>query len=307
MDTLKQYNKKTHKVISIHNGMSNYLNIAFEKIASKEKSWKETIKPYAAPAIALTSAIAISMLSKGIADYGNKILRTSMEDSLSKNETVKNLDAIITKTKKIAGIPDVPHIKVKNFGNAAYIPPGSIPDYMVKSLSLKAKELIDIGDKHLKAQGKFLLKGIEFSKNKGGGIIIGDKFDNPAIVAHEIGHAVINHQGGISKIIQDWHGSAKQIGLAGASIGMITKMLKPDLGDYVFWGGLGTFGIGMMGQLYTEYLASKKAKGFLREQGLMNSNNENALNYALGTYGVSNVMKGLERVGHWGVMKTLIK
>ena len=144
--------------------------------------------------------------------------------------------------------------------------------------------------------GNFILKTIDYSENKTGGIIIGSNTKNPAVAAHELGHAIIHENGGIENFIQTNSDLISKFGKIGIIGGIGTnllnfisnkQLLNPNLGNMLFYGGIGTYGLGILGNIYTEYLASKKAKDLLTKQDIMKDGYSNLLNQALGTYATS--------------------
>jgi len=273
-----------------------------EKEADLSDIW-EASKPYVKPAAIVGGLIGIPILIDQIAGVGHQALTDSMKNMLKKDKFKADFSSLINDAKKIGNISNTPHIVIEGYNNAAYIPPKSIPDHTKNQWKKQANQLLKSKDKDLVNKGKFIQRSLEFSNKPNGGIIIGDKFDNPAVVSHEIGHAIINANGGFDKLVQDYSATLKNVGVPISLVGLATKMLKPDLGDYIFFGGLGTFGLGALGKLYTEWNASSHAKNILKEMDMDSETKNDLLNYALGTYAIKDVAETAKGLTRWGLLK----
>jgi hypothetical protein len=261
----------------------------------KQSDFIDTIKPLVKPLAIVGGMLGSHYLIDKIVHVGNDALKASMTDLIKKDKKI-DTSAVMQKAKEMAGISYVPHSILKGYNNAAYIPAGSIPEHMAKGLMTKSKDYLMSKDKKKKAMGNFILKSIKYSQNPKGGIIIGDKFDNPAVASHEIGHAIINERGGFDKLVQGYYSTLKKIGAPASIAGLLTKMVNPDLGDYIFWGGVGTYGLGTLGQIYTEYTASKYAKEIMEQQHIGSPKRNSILNRALGTYALKNVGENVKNI-----------
>jgi hypothetical protein len=261
----------------------------------KQSDFIETIKPLVRPLAIIGGMLGSHYLIDKIVHVGNSALKASMVDLIKKDKKV-NTSSVIQKAKELGGIPYVPHTVLKGYDNAAYIPPGSIPDYMARDLTNQSKGYLASKNEKKKAMGNFILKTIKYSQNPKGGIIIGDEFNNPAVASHEIGHAIINEHGGFDKIVQDYHSTLKKIGAPASIVGLLTQMINPDLGNYIFWGGVGTYGLGALGQIYTEYTASKHAKEIMRQQKIDTPERNKILNTGLGSYALKSVGENVKNI-----------
>lgn len=275
---------------------------AFWRGFHKQADLIEDLKPYAKPAAFIGAALLLPKIVDLVVGVGDAALRQSMKKEIVANGRPPNFPELLQRAREVGGIKDIPHVTLPGYANASYIPPGSIPSYLQGSLQNTADRLLKSPDLKKQNMGKFLITGIKYSQNPQGGIIIGDKFNDEAIVAHELGHAIVHANGGLPSLIQNHNSTAKTVGLLASAGGLVTSLFKPDLGNYLFFGGLATYGLGAMGKIYSEYTASEKAKQLLKNT---RHHDEKLLNLGLGTYGLREAGDITKQLGFWSLPRIM--
>ena len=170
---------------------------------------------------------------------------------------VKTTDKIISKVKTLSGIPDVPHRTFTGLNNAYFVPPGSVREDVHGMWKELAYEKLKSKNKTVRESGKMMNTILDFSRKPKGGIIVGDKFKNPHVVAHELGHAQIEQEGGVYKYLQKYGPLAQSIG-ALTTFGSIVPLAfgYTDVAKGMLYGGMGATAAGLGAELLYESKAS---------------------------------------------------
>jgi len=258
----------------------------FIKIAADENSFWSLAKEFAGKT---WKPITVTGLGIALPAIGRHFLNKAIEDVAADPKfSVKDTDAIIGRAKKLSGITKIPHKSFENLDNAVYVPGGTIPEKAVGKLKQIVRTKMQSKDKKQKESAKVLNTMIEYSLNPKGGIILGKKFKNPYIVAHELGHAQMANEGGIYGFMQKYGPVAQVIGGL-SSFGSIIPfaMGKPDIGKAMLYGGLGASGLGVGAELLYEREASELGRKLLKNVKLPKKSRdlgEKALDLAWGTY-----------------------
>jgi 2'-5' RNA ligase len=270
--------KCLYKVAAASNSIGNFLTNVKDLF---KNNWKR---------LAVTGAVV------GAGLIGKKILNSAIDDVVtSKDFSVKNTEGIIRKAKAQSNI-DIPHASFRTLTNAYYIPPGTIKEDDAGKIKDFAMDKIKSSDEDEREKGKVLLSTLEFSSKPGGGIIVGERFTNPHVVAHELGHAKIEQEGGLYRFMQKYAPVVQNVGLLTAAGSIVPSLFEADTVSKIMAGaGLGAFALGSVGEMLTEYKASNIAKDMLNNidyNKKAKKAGENVLNLALGTYAAKNLAYG---------------
>jgi hypothetical protein len=251
------------------------------------KAIKDNIKPIAA-------TVGLGMIAPAIGKY---FLDKGLHEVVAnKDFKLDNIEPVIAAAKKSAGLQDIPHRIINNFDNAFFVPPGSLSPDVITSLRAKARTAMASPNSKIRGTGEFLKTVTDYSSTPRGGIVIGEKLTNPHVVAHELGHAKIEHDGGIDSYIQKYAPSLQTVGALTA----LASLVPAVTGDHSVWqgmfgGGMGLIGAGALGKIYSEYRASSEGRK-MTDKMTMSDNTRNlgdkALNYAFGTY-LNNAVRGV--------------
>ena len=214
-----------------------------------------------APITAVAAGITLPAIGRY---YLNKSIHASIADP---DFAVPSSDKIIQNVKAEAGLNKIPHKTFKTLNNAFYVPPGAIPEERAGFWKQVAREKRLSKDKIEKETGSLIDTMLEYSINPKGGIIVGEKFTNPYVVAHEIGHAKISHEGGIYGFMQKYGPLAQAAGAVSMFGGILPTVLGyKKLGKGMFFGGAAATGLGLGAELLYEREASRIAEELLKKQ-----------------------------------------
>lgn len=237
----------------------------------KESDWR-TYVPAAGSIIGtIAGYLGANAVSKGF----NRALREEVDRvnrGLPTNRTLQ--ERMVGEIKVEAGLPDLPHRIYKNFDNAVYIPPNSVSRPVEERYHKEIKKRLGSNDKNISESGKFLQDVIDFSKSKDGGIIVGERFSNPFVVGHEIGHAMIEKEKGAANFFQKNFNTITNLGILGAGAGLASKaygsiagsQTASDIGNILSLTSLGTLGAAGLGRLYYEGAASDRALDIMKKK-----------------------------------------
>ncbi len=295
--------------------IDNFINGGLEKIAqeSKEPWYMEGINKlknidytdystYLTPALAISSFFIAPWIIKKTLNSSNSKIHEKMKKAIG-SIGYGNTDEIINKVKKESDLEDIPHSILDNYPGAAYIYNGMIKKEEIPKLNEEANKLLNSKNEKDKSTGQFILKTIEYSNMPNGGIVIGKKFNDPIVIAHELGHADIYKKQTWNKLIPQASRILKNIGLPLTLSGLITSFFLPGMSKTLFLSGLATTLAGDIGHLYNEYNASNTGTNILNKS-LYDPKNINKRKQILqmglmshGVHGTSSVLSNLARYG----------
>jgi len=212
-------------------------------------------------------------LGIAIPAIGNYYLQRSIHELITeKGFKEPKTNEIIDKVKVKAGLTDIPHKTFELLNNAFYIPPRSIPESQVGYIKEQARNYMLSKNKLDKEHGKILNTIVDFSNSTKGGIIVGKKLTNPYVIAHELGHAKIHHDGGIYGFMQKYGPWIQNIGKLMMIGSLIPRLATPSdskwhtLGNIMLGVGAGALGTGLISELLYENKASQISKELLEKQ-----------------------------------------
>lgn len=255
------------------------------------ESLKNTVKDNIIP---IGTAAVVGIVAPAI---GQHFLNKGLNDIVkNKKFKVTDIEPVIASAKHQAGLDDMPHRKIDGYNNAFYIANGGLSPAMSIKIENDIDSALSSGGKFGRKKAKLLNTILEFNKHKHGGIVIGDRLTNPHVVAHELGHAKIEHDGGVEAFVQRYAPSLQNIGSLVALGSIVPHLMgKGDIAKGMLYGGLGTHIGGVGAKLYSEYRASDIARDILKDVTIdpeTRALGDKSLNYAFGTY-LNNSLKSI--------------
>jgi len=172
---------------------------------------------------------------------------------------------VIAKLKREAGLNKIPHHELKDFDNAFYLPPDSLPLGGRGELEQERDKALAAGKHQLARTASKLL---EADKSPHGGIFYGKKLKNPYVVAHEIGHALAINEPALQRYIEKSPSVLNKLFGLGAAAGAITGIIRPDWIPQI---GVGLAGLGALSTaatMYSEQQATSRGLDLLQRAKL---------------------------------------
>lgn len=217
--------------------------------------------------------------------YRDIFLERALRKSNLANKGRFSYNDLVAAGTQYGGPAQIKRTIIPGYNNAAFVPPGMIPPSAIQSNTDEANRLLASANAADRREGQLLLASVEHSQSPVGGIIAGNRHNTQSTIAHELGHAAIENAGGINRLIQRHSRQLPSLGIGGMIGGAAAGLLgHPDIGHALIGGGIASIALGPIGNVYYEYLASKKAKQMLANPSV---NQQRDLNLALQTYGVS--------------------
>jgi hypothetical protein len=173
--------------------------------------------------------------------------------------------SVITKLKRTAGLSKIPHHELKDFNNAFYLPPNSLP--MGGRASLEKERASALADGR-KREAQTAKKLLEADASPHGGIFYGKKLKNPYVVAHEIGHALADNEPALQRYVERSPAVLNKLFGLGVAAGAVTGAIRPDWIPQI---GVGLAGLGALStaaDVYSEHKATSRGLDLLQRAKL---------------------------------------
>jgi hypothetical protein len=170
--------------------------------------------------VPITAALTAGLATKAV----QNMLGAELGKQTNNLKTIKgkNFVKMVEEIKTKAGLQDVPVIIDKNYENAAYVPFSKMTKEQKQGLKDFAKDQMLSKDQLSKNRGSFFNKILDLSEKPKGGIIVGEKLKNPYVVAHELGHAMIENKNdsALYNILQRWSPFVSGVGTLSTILGV---------------------------------------------------------------------------------------